>query len=160
MDTTLPGANQAQNRIAIHLHGGLVPWISDGGPFDWWAPGGTHGLSFLNGPEVFDNIVSGNPTFPAGLPMVPGQADYFYPNDQSTRLMWYHDHAHGITRLNAYAGLATGYLILDPVQEAALARQDTLACQHGAARFPGQDLPTQTASLCYESVYDPQFSGC
>ena len=39
VDTTIPGADQAQNRTAVHLHGGLVPWISDGGPFDWWAPG-------------------------------------------------------------------------------------------------------------------------
>ena len=44
------------------------------------------------------------------MPMVPGQADYFYPNDQSARLVWYHDHAHGITRLNAYAGIASAYL--------------------------------------------------
>lgn len=35
VDLTIPGANQAQNRVAIHLHGGHVPWISDGGPFDW-----------------------------------------------------------------------------------------------------------------------------
>ena len=48
VDTTIHGANQARNRMAVHLHGGLVPWISDGGPFDWWAPDGTHGLSFLN----------------------------------------------------------------------------------------------------------------
>ena len=48
VDTTIPGANQAQNRMAIHLHGGCVPWISDGGPFDWFAPDGTHGASFLN----------------------------------------------------------------------------------------------------------------
>ena len=114
VDTTLPGANQAQNRIAIHLHGGLVPWISDGGPFDWWTPTGASGLSFLNGPgSLFDNI--------GGLPMQPGQADYFYPNDQSTRLMWYHDHAHGITRLNAYAGIASGYLVLDAINAAYVA---------------------------------------
>ncbi len=114
VDITLPGANQAQNRIAIHLHGGEVPWISDGGPFDWWTPSGQSGLSFLNGPgSVFDNI--------GGQPMAAGQADYYYPNIQSTRLMWYHDHAHGITRINAYAGLATGYLILDPAQDAKLA---------------------------------------
>lgn len=113
VDITVPGANQAQNRIAVHLHGGLVPWISDGGPFDWWTPSGASGLSFLNGPgSIFDNI--------PGTPMAAGQADYFYPNDQSTRLMWYHDHAHGITRLNAYAGLATGYLVIDPNQELAL----------------------------------------
>ena len=111
VDTTLPGANQAQNRIAIHLHGGFIPWISDGGPFDWWTPTGASGLSFLNGPgSLFDNI--------AGSPMLPGQADYFYPNDQSTRLMWYHDHAHGITRLNAYAGIASGYLVLDAINAA------------------------------------------
>ena len=113
VDTTLPGANQAQNRIAIHLHGGEVPWISDGGPFDWWTPTGQSGLSFLNGPGgVFDNI--------PGKKMLPGQADYFYPNNQSTRLVWYHDHAHGITRINAYAGLATGYLIIDAAQDALL----------------------------------------
>ena len=53
--------------------------------------------------------------------MLPGQADYFYPDDQSTRLLWYHDHAHGITRINAYAGIATGYLLLDLAQETALA---------------------------------------
>ena len=59
IDTSIPGANQAQNRIAIHIHGGLVPWISDGGPFDWWAPdadpdnpAGHFGLSFLNGTGV------------------------------------------------------------------------------------------------------------
>ena len=40
VDTTIPGANQAVNRTAVHLHGGLVPWISDGGPFDWFDPNG------------------------------------------------------------------------------------------------------------------------
>jgi len=111
----MPSDGQAHNRIAVHLHGGFVPWISDGGPFDWWTPGnaGGTGLSFPNGPgSVMDNI--------PGKPLAPGQADLYYPNDQSTRLMWYHDHAHGITRTNAYAGLATGYLCLDLQQETAL----------------------------------------
>ena len=52
--------------------------------------------------------------------MLYGQADYFYPDNQSTRLLWYHDHAHGITRVNAYAGIATGYLLLDMSQETTL----------------------------------------
>jgi spore coat protein A, manganese oxidase len=106
VDTTIPGANQAQNRTAVHIHGGFVPWISDGGPFDWWAPDGTHGESFLNN-EVLrpDEFVGG--TIPAD------EAEYYYPNDQSARLLWYHDHAWGITRINAYAGIATGYIIRD-----------------------------------------------
>ena len=115
VDLTIPGSTMAQNRIATHIHGGLVPWISDGGPFDWFTPGCPDyatGLSFLNGPGgVLDNI--------PGQLMVPGQADYYYPNNQSTRLMWYHDHAWGITRLNAYAGIASGYLCVDLANDAA-----------------------------------------
>jgi len=168
-DITVPGANQAQNRIAIHLHGGYVPWTSDGGPFDWWAPNGQSGLSFLNGPaSLFNNVT--------GQPMVPGQADYFYPNDQSTRLMWYHDHAHGITRINAYAGLATGYLVLDPAQEAALATkipslastvpliwQDKVFVDPATIVLTDPTWATvarpdvqSLGSLWYEHVYDPK----
>jgi len=167
-DTTLPGANQAQNRIAVHLHGGFIPWISDGGPFDWWTPSGVGGLSFQNGPGSFyDNI--------PGKPMVPGQADYYYPNDQSTRLMWYHDHAHGITRLNAYAGIATGYLMVDPAQEAKftpgivppvtsvipMVYQDKVFVdQNIATNDPSWAAVTKpevqgAGSLWYDHVYDP-----
>ena len=91
------------NRTAVHLHGGLVPWISDGGPYDWWAPDGTHGPSFLNN-QVLAPSNKAN------------QAEYYYPNDQSARLQWYHDHAHDLTRLNAYMGIASGYIIVDAVE--------------------------------------------
>ena len=170
IDTTIPGADPtaAPNRIATHLHGGYVPWMSDGGPFDWWTPTGGSGLSFQNGPaSVLDNI-------PTKL-MAAGQADYFYPNDQSTRLMWYHDHAFGITRINAYAGLATGYVVLDPAQESALGTmvppiaslipivwQDKVFVNPAtinvtdptwATIMPGM---TGSGSLWYEHVYDPK----
>ena len=37
---------------------------------------------------------------------VPGQTRrYYYPNEQDPTLLWYHDHAMGINRLNIYAGL-------------------------------------------------------
>ena len=111
IDTTIPGAAGAQNRSTTHLHGGFVPWISDGGPFSWFTPDatglpdGTGGVSFRNGRgSVFDNVA---------FSIAVGQADYYYPNNQSTRLQWYHDHALGITRLNAYAGIASGYLLQD-----------------------------------------------
>ncbi len=43
---------------------------------------------------------------------------YTYPNQQPAALIWYHDHALGITRLNVYMGLAGGYLIRDSQEEA------------------------------------------
>jgi spore coat protein A len=42
-----------------------------------------------------------------------------YANDQQATLLWYHDHAMGITRFNVYAGLAGLYVIRD-AEEAAL----------------------------------------
>jgi len=50
----------------------------------------------------------------------PGQSrTYYYPNEQDAALLWYHDHAMGINRLNIYAGLAGLYVIRD-AKEAAL----------------------------------------
>ena len=42
---------------------------------------------------------------------------FYYTNQQSARLMFYHDHAWGITRLNVYAGEAAGYLITDDTEK-------------------------------------------
>jgi spore coat protein A len=41
-----------------------------------------------------------------------------YTNDQKATLLWYHDHAMGITRFNVYAGLAGLYVIRDAEEEA------------------------------------------
>jgi spore coat protein A len=101
VDRTIMGTEGQDNRTDVHLHGGYVPWTSDGGPFAWWDPNGHKGPSFVN------NSVLGVPN-PS-----PNQAEYYYPNDQSARLVWYHDHSIGITRLNAYAGIASGYVIYD-----------------------------------------------
>jgi len=106
-DSTVPH-DAGVNRTAVHLHGGLVPWISDGGPFNWWDPYGNKGASFLN------NAVLRPGQIPAA-----NEAEYYYPNNQSARLLWYHDHAWGITRTNAYAGIASGYVLVDPIGEAA-----------------------------------------
>lgn len=44
----------------------------------------------------------------------PGYTKYnWYDNTGEARMMWYHDHALGITRLNVYAGLAGGYVLRD-----------------------------------------------
>ncbi len=41
---------------------------------------------------------------------------FYYNNDQGARLLFYHDHAYGITRLNVYVGEVAGYLITDEVE--------------------------------------------
>ncbi|HEX8974574.1 MAG TPA: multicopper oxidase [Patescibacteria group bacterium] len=40
-----------------------------------------------------------------------------YPNNQASSMLWYHDHAMGITRLNVEAGLEGLYFIRDSVEE-------------------------------------------
>jgi spore coat protein A, manganese oxidase len=100
-----PDAQQRQNATTTHLHGGFVPWISDGGPFSWFTPDGQYGPSVHSAAGNIYKLL--NP----GL--LPGQAEYYYPNNQSARLVWYHDHAHDLTRLNAYAGIASAYIIRD-----------------------------------------------
>jgi len=92
-----------QNRIVTHLHGGQTPWFSDGTPFQWYTPTGHHGPTFMNVP---------------GFPVLPGSCSHYYPNGQSARLVWYHDHAMGLTRLNAYAGIASAYIIIDDFETA------------------------------------------
>ncbi|KAG7048215.1 bilirubin oxidase [Colletotrichum scovillei] len=51
--------------------------------------------------------------------ILPGQyKDYYYPNSQSGRFLWYHDHAMDITAVNAYFGQAGAYIIQDPAEDA------------------------------------------
>jgi spore coat protein A len=105
VDTTVMGAELGENRISTHLHGGEVPWISDGGPFAWSDSTGGYGTSAQSGAMNIYKAINKN--------LLPGQSEVYYPNNQSARMMWYHDHAVGITRLNAYAGIASAYIIRD-----------------------------------------------
>jgi spore coat protein A len=61
---------------------------------------------------------------------VPGKsATYYYPNQQEATALFYHDHAMGITRLNAVAGLMGLYLIRDDFE-------DSLNLPKGAYEVP------------------------
>ena len=62
-----------------------------------------------------NNIPSGLSSNPG-----PGAMTFFWTNEQSERLMMFHDHVQGITRINPYIGNAAGYLLLDTAQEAGL----------------------------------------
>ena len=53
----------------------------------------------------------------------PGAMTFYYTNQQSARLLFYHDHSWGITRLNVYAGEAAGYLITDDAEKKLVADQ-------------------------------------
>ncbi|KAH4076860.1 hypothetical protein HBH50_011540 [Parastagonospora nodorum] len=43
--------------------------------------------------------------------------DYYYPNSQSARTLWYHDHAIHHTAENAYFGQAGFYILHDPAED-------------------------------------------
>lgn len=79
----------------------------------------------------------------------PGEyKDYYYPNAQSGRLMWYHDHAIDHTAENAYFGLAGAWIVKDPAE-------DALGLPSGYGKY---DIPLILASKQYNSdgtLYSP-----
>ena len=150
MDATYMGAGNGpdgtpytENRATLHLHGGNTPWISDGTPHQWTVPAGEvtnfkKGVSTQNVPDMFfsngtvvpqcsatvtSNCSGGTVAqLPVSATNDPGDGSmtFYWTNQQGGRLMFYHDHAYGITRLNVYAGEAAGYYLYDPAEEAAL----------------------------------------
>jgi FtsP/CotA-like multicopper oxidase with cupredoxin domain len=124
----------SENRGTLHLHGGRTPWISDGTPHQWTAPVGEtttypKGISVEYVPDMwFDSTTGATIAACAGQTTCTelnatnnpgeGKLTFYYTNQQSARLMFYHDHSMGITRLNVYAGEAAGYLITDPTETA------------------------------------------
>ncbi len=119
VDTSIMGAGLGpdgvnsfkQNRATIHLHGGNTPWISDGTPMQWTTPAGENtpypkGVATQNVPDMDGGIEP------------QGTMTFYYTNQQSARLMFYHDHVHGITRLNVYAGEAAPYIVRDSAEQA------------------------------------------
>ena len=160
------------NRATLHLHGGITPWISDGTPHQWITPANEttpwpEGVSVGNVPDM---------TSVAGVPDCTESDDgcqtFYYTNQQSARLMFYHDHAWGITRLNVYGGEAAGYMINDPTEQKLVnaglipANQIPLVIQDrtfipDADQLAWQDPTWDTnrwggkGSLWYEHVYMP-----
>ncbi len=148
VDTTIMGAgpfmindplggtisgNFTQNRATLHLHGGFVPWISDGTPHQWITPAGENtsypkGVSVKNVPDMAD---PGN-----------GSMTFYYNNQQSARLQFYHDHAFGITRLNVYAGEAAGYLLTDKAEQDMISGTNNSGVNPGNVTvLPGVGIP-------------------
>jgi spore coat protein A len=77
VDPEVAGSRGTTPRILTHLHGGFVTGTSDGNPY---ATQNEYGF---------------------------GQTqEVTYPPHPRATMLWYHDHALGMTRLNVYAGLA------------------------------------------------------
>lgn len=134
-----PGGTEAykQNRAVLHLHGGATPWISDGTPHQWITPFGEttsfpQGASVYNVPDMPDPG-AGNPT--------DGTQTFFYTNDQTSRLMFYHDHSYGTTRLNVYAGEAAGYVLRDTEETAMVSGGTIAATPIAAGTIPADEVP-------------------
>ena len=134
-----PGSICAQNYsgpipAVAHLHGGEVPPEIDGGPDSWFTSDGLlHGHAYYSFAGAASNA-----------------ATYRYPNVQEAAPIWFHDHTLGATRLNVYAGLAGGYLIVDPnlqlpanlpgpAETVLLVLQDRMFDTNGQLYFPGND---------------------
>jgi len=126
--------NYTQNRATLHLHGGNTPWISDGTQHQWTTPAGEitpypQGVSVKNVPDMD----SGSEP--------QGTLTFYYTNQQSARLMFYHDHAYGITRLNVYAGEAAAYLVTDSVEQTLINGGTIGAVTVTPGTIPAEQIP-------------------
>ena len=93
------------------------------------------GVSTANVPDmwfdVYGNLLANSSTCTQGTITcsTPGATNnpgdgaltFYFTNQQSARLMFYHDHAEGLTRLNVYAGVAAPFLLQDPTEQALVA---------------------------------------
>jgi spore coat protein A, manganese oxidase len=86
----------------VHQHGGLTAPQSDGMPLQSYSPHGVHAESYAT---LDPSRVKRN------------EAIFGYTNRERAAMLWYHDHAMGMTSLNVYAGLAGLYLVRDPDEE-------------------------------------------
>jgi spore coat protein A len=137
-----------------HLHGGEVPPELDGGPDSWFT---SDGLLHGHGYYSFAGV-GGNQTL------------YKYPNVQEAAPLWFHDHTLGATRLNVYAGLAGGYLIVDPnlalpanlpgpAETVPLVLQDRIFDTNGQLFFPGNDRDETFTPNPDHPYWVPEFVG-
>ncbi|MEZ5118260.1 MAG: multicopper oxidase domain-containing protein [Candidatus Nanopelagicales bacterium] len=141
------------NRATLHLHGGISPWISDGTPHQWITPANEatdwpEGVSVGAVPDMADENCD-DPTYTDPAVKRDGCSTFFYTNQQSARLMFYHDHAWGITRLNVYAGEAAGYIIGDKTEKKLV----------GNGTLPGDEIPLVVQDRTFVPDDDQMFNG-
>jgi spore coat protein A len=121
--------------IAVHFHGGDNKAEFDGGPDQWTTP---------RRQQIGPGVVPGTNAGAASLA-------YTYTNAQEAAMMWYHDHGEGVTRINAYGGLAGLYVIRDT-------NEDLLVAQ---AKIPSgpYEVPIVLQDKCFTATGELAYSG-
>lgn len=120
---------QSQVPLIPHGHGLEVPSESDGHPEAWFTSKGSKGTAYTSVEET------------------SGGAVFEYP-PMAGRTALYHDHTHGMTRLNVLAGLAGLWTVRDESDdrypsgrfEMALALQDRSFASDGRILFPDDGM--------------------
>jgi spore coat protein A len=120
--------------IAVHHHGGDTAKEFDGGPDQWITPRRV---------QVGPGVSAANSS--------AGGLAYTYDNKQEAAMTWYHDHGEGVTRINAYGGLAGLYVIRD-------ANEDALVAQ---AKIPSgpYELPVVIQDKCFTADGSLAYAG-
>ena len=117
VDPTVPAAGTgplggpapySQNRAVLHLAGAHTGWISAGNPHQWITPAG----------EITPYPTGVGLTHVPDMPH-PGQGatTLYYPNEQSGRLLWFHDNTIGLSRLTVYSGQIALCLLTDEAED-------------------------------------------
>jgi spore coat protein A len=96
LDAAMTALPPGEKPIVTHLHGAHAEWESDGHA-EAWSTQNNHRGKFWK------------------------KSKHSYDNSQVGGTLWYHDHAHGITRLNVFAGMAGAYLLHDATEAALVA---------------------------------------
>jgi spore coat protein A len=128
--------------IAVHHHGGNNPFEYDGGPDQWFTPQRRQvgpGISSRNS-QAADHLT------------------YVYKNTDEASMHWYHDHGEGVTRINAYAGLA-GLFVLRDANENTLVRLNLLPSGEQEVPVVIQDKVFQANGQLAYTGDSPAFNG-
>lgn len=99
----------AERANSVHLHGSFSKDFRSGRIFPLW----TQLTAYLAARAPFDDWAEDT----TGL---QEYKDYYYPNAQNARTLWYHDHAIDHTAENAYSGQAGFYILKDAEEQAVL----------------------------------------
>ncbi|MGW0501995.1 hypothetical protein [Micromonospora sp. NPDC003241] len=146
VDPTVPGAGTGplggpapypQNRAVLHLSGASTGWASAGNPWQWITPAG----------EITPYPTGIGLTHVPDMPH-PGQGatTLYIPNEQSGRLLWFHDNTAGLSRLTVYSGQVALYLLTDETQER-LADDGVLPCEQLPLVFEDKTFVPDDAQL-------------